>query len=98
MVNKARMLERIGELVRENKLEGITELREESDKDGMRMVIELRRGENVEVMINNLYQHTAMQTVFGINSVALVDGQPRVLNLKDMLEAFLRHRREGVTR
>ncbi|HEY1992232.1 MAG TPA: DNA gyrase C-terminal beta-propeller domain-containing protein, partial [Gammaproteobacteria bacterium] len=76
----------------------ITELRDESDKDGMRMVIELRRGENVEVMINNLYQHTAMQTVFGINCVALVDGQPKLLNLKDMLEAFLRHRREVVTR
>ena len=98
MVNKARLLERIAELVREKKLEGITELRDESDKDGMRMVIELRRGENVEVMINNLYQHTAMQTVFGINCVALVDGQPKLLKLKDMLEAFLRHRREVVTR
>ncbi|HEY3644956.1 MAG TPA: DNA gyrase subunit A [Gammaproteobacteria bacterium] len=98
MVNKARLLERIAELVREKKLEGITELRDESDKDGMRMVIEMRRGENAEVMINNLYQHTAMQTVFGINCVALVDGQPRVLNLKDMLAAFLRHRREVVTR
>ena len=98
MVNKARLLERIAELVKEKKLDGITELRDESDKDGMRMVIELRRGENPEVMINNLYQHTAMQSVFGINSVALVDGQPRLLNLKDMLEAFLRHRREVVTR
>jgi DNA gyrase subunit A len=98
MVNKARLLERIAELVREKKLDGITELRDESDKDGMRMVIELRRGENTEVMINNLYQHTSMQTVFGINTVALVDGQPRVLNLKDLLEAFLRHRREVVTR
>ncbi len=98
MVNKARLLERIAELVKEKKLEGITELRDESDKDGMRMVIELRRGENTEVMINNLYQHTAMQTVFGINNVALVDGQPKLLNLKELLEAFLRHRREVVTR
>ncbi|HEX2667291.1 MAG TPA: DNA gyrase subunit A [Gammaproteobacteria bacterium] len=98
MVNKARLLERIAELVKDKKLDGITELRDESDKDGMRMVIELRRGENTEVMINNLYQHTAMQTVFGINTVALVDGQPKVLNLKDLLEAFLRHRREVVTR
>ena len=98
MVNKARLLERIAELVKDKKLDGITELRDESDKDGMRMVIELRRGENTDVMINNLYQHTAMQTVFGINMVALVDGQPRLLNLKEMLDAFLRHRREVVTR
>ena len=98
MVNKARLLERIAELVKEKKLDGITELRDESDKDGMRMVIELRRGENTDVMINNLYQHTAMQTVFGINTVALVDNQPRLLNLKDLLDAFLRHRREVVTR
>jgi DNA gyrase subunit A len=98
MVNKARLLERIAELVKEKKLDGITELRDESDKDGMRMVIEMRRGENTEVMINNLYQHTAMQTVFGINMVALVDGQPKLLNLKVMLDAFLRHRREVVTR
>ena len=98
MVNKARLLERIAELVKDKKLDGITELRDESDKDGMRMVIELRRGENVEVMINNLYQHTAMQSVFGINMVALVDGQPKLLNLKEMLDAFLRHRREVVTR
>jgi DNA gyrase subunit A len=98
MVNKARLLERIAELVKDRKIEGITELRDESDKDGMRMVIELRRGENVEVILNNLYQHTAMQSVFGINMVALVDGQPKLLNLKEMLEAFLRHRREVVTR
>src|SRR5579871_4154617 len=98
MVNKARLLERIAELVKDKKLDGITELRDESDKDGMRMVIELRRGENTEVMINNLYQHTAMQTVFGINMVALVDAQPKLLNLKELLEAFLRHRREVVTR
>jgi DNA gyrase subunit A len=98
MVNKARLLERIAELVKEKKVEGITELRDESDKDGMRMVIELRKGENAEIMINNLYQHTALQTVFGINTVALVDGQPRLLNLKQLLEAFIRHRREVVTR
>ncbi|HVC29092.1 MAG TPA: DNA gyrase subunit A [Gammaproteobacteria bacterium] len=98
MVNKARLLERIAELVKDKKLDGITELRDESDKDGMRMVIELRRGENVEVMTNNLYQHTAMQSVFGINMVALVDGQPKLLKLKEMLDAFLRHRREVVTR
>ncbi|HET7931869.1 MAG TPA: DNA gyrase subunit A [Rhodanobacteraceae bacterium] len=98
MVNKARLLERIAELVKDKKLEGITELRDESDRDGMRMVIEMRRGENVEVMLNNLYQHTALQSVFGINMVALVDGQPRLLDLKSILEAFLRHRREVVTR
>ncbi|HET7649555.1 MAG TPA: DNA gyrase subunit A [Gammaproteobacteria bacterium] len=98
MVNKARLLERIAELVKDKKLEGITELRDESDRDGMRMVIELRRGENVDVMLNNLYQHTALQSVFGINMVALVDGQPRLMDLKSILEAFLRHRREVVTR
>jgi DNA gyrase subunit A len=97
-VNKARLLERIAELVKEKKLEGISELRDESDKDGMRMVIELKRGEVPEVLLNNLYQHTAMQSVFGINTVALVDGQPRLLNLKQVLESFLRHRREVVTR
>ncbi|MFA7619272.1 MAG: DNA gyrase subunit A [Thiohalomonadaceae bacterium] len=97
-VNKARLLERIAELVKEKKIEGISELRDESDKDGMRMVIELKRGEVPEVLLNNLYQHTAMQNVFGINMVALVDGQPRLRNLKQVLEAFLRHRREVVTR
>jgi len=97
-VNKARLLERIAELVKEKKIDGITELRDESDKDGMRVVIELRRGEVAEVMINNLYQHTQLQTVFGINMVALVDGQPRLLNIKQILEAFIRHRREVVTR
>ncbi len=97
-VNKARMLERIAELVKERKLEGISELRDESDKDGLRVVIELRRGEMGEVVLNNLYQHTQMQSVFGINMVALVDGQPRLLNLKQLLEYFLRHRREVVTR
>ncbi len=97
-VNKARLLERISELVKEKKLEGITDLRDESDKDGMRMVIELRRGENADVMLNNLYQNTAMQTVFGLNMVALDEGQPKLLNLKELLGAFLRHRREVVTR
>ncbi|MDD3609636.1 MAG: DNA gyrase subunit A [Halothiobacillaceae bacterium] len=97
-VNKARLIERIAELVKEKKIEGITELRDESDKDGMRIVIELRRGEMGDVMLNNLYQHTAMQSVFGINMVALVDGQPRLLGLRAMLEAFIRHRREVVTR
>lgn len=97
-VNKARLLEKIAELVKEKKLEGISDLRDESDKDGMRMVIELRRGESAEVVLNNLYNQTQLQTVFGINNVALVDGQPRTLSLKQILEAFLRHRREVVTR
>jgi DNA gyrase subunit A len=97
-VNKARLLEKIAELVKDKKLEGISELRDESDKDGMRMVIELRRGEVAEVVLNNLFQQTQMQNVFGINIVALVDGQPRTLNLKQLLEYFLRHRREVVTR
>ena len=97
-VNKARLLEKIAELVKEKKLEGISELRDESDKDGMRMVIELRRGEVAEVVLNNLYKQTQMQSVFGINMVALVDGQPRTLNLKQLLEYFIRHRRDVVTR
>ncbi|MEX6502141.1 DNA gyrase subunit A [Pseudomonas zhanjiangensis] len=97
-LNKARLIEKIAELVKEKKLEGITELRDESDKDGMRVVIELRRGEVPEVILNNLYAQTQMQSVFGINVVALIDGQPKVLNLKDMLEAFILHRREVVTR
>ncbi|MBB2494984.1 DNA gyrase subunit A [Aquipseudomonas ullengensis] len=97
-LNKARLIEKIAELVKEKKLEGITELRDESDKDGMRVVIELRRGEVPEVVLNNLYAQTQMQSVFGINVVALVDGQPRTMNLKDMLEVFIRHRREVVTR
>ena len=97
-VNKARLLEKIAELVKEKKLEGITELRDESDKDGMRMVIELRRGESADVVLNNLYQLTQMQNVFGINMVALTDGQPRLMDLKSILEAFIRHRREVVTR
>lgn len=97
-LNKARLIEKIAELVKEKKLEGITELRDESDKDGMRVVIELRRGEVPEVILNNLYAQTQLQSVFGINVVALVDGQPRTMNLKDMLEVFVRHRREVVTR
>ena len=97
-VNKARLVERIADLVREKRLEGISGLRDESDKDGMRVVIELRRGEVAEVMLNNLYAHTQMQNVFGINMVALVDGQPRTLNLKQILEYFIKHRREVVTR
>ena len=97
-VNKANLLIRIGELVREKKLEGISDLRDESDKSGMRVVIELKRGEMPEVVLNNLYKLTQMQDTFGMNMVALVDGQPRLLNLKQMLDAFLRHRREVVTR
>ncbi len=97
-VNKARLIERIAELVKDKKLDGITEIRDESDKDGMRIVIEVRRGEVGEVILNNLYMQTSMQCVFGINMVALVDGQPRLLNLKQILEAFIRHRREVVTR
>jgi DNA gyrase subunit A len=97
-LNKARLIERIAELVKEKKLEGISELRDESDKDGMRIVIELRRGEVGEVVLNNLYAQTQMQSVFGINMVALVDGQPRLLNLKEIIQSFIRHRREVVTR
>lgn len=97
-VNKARLLERIAELVKDGKLEGISGLRDESDKSGMRMVIEIKRGEVADVIINNLYKHTAMQNVFGINMVALDHGQPRLFNLKQILEAFLRHRREVITR
>jgi len=97
-VNKARLLEKIAELVKEKRLEGITGLRDESDKDGMRMVIELRRGEIADVILNNLYKQTQMQNVFGINMVALVNGQPRLLNIKQILEAFILHRREVVTR
>ncbi len=97
-VNKARLLEKIADLVRAKRIEGISELRDESDKDGMRMVIELKRGEVAEVVLNNLYQLTPLQTVFGINMVALVDGQPKLLNIQEMLQAFLAHRREVVTR
>ncbi len=97
-VNKARLLEKVAELVREKKLEGITELRDESDKDGMRVVFELRRGEVPEVVLNNLFKQTSMQSVFGINMVALVDGQPKLLNVLEVLSAFVGHRREVVTR
>lgn len=97
-VNKARLLEKIAHLVKDAKLEGISGLRDESDKDGMRMVIELKRGEVPEVIINNLYQQTQLQNVFGINMVALIDGRPKCLNLKQILEAFIDHRREVVTR
>lgn len=97
-VNKARLVERIAELVRDKKIEGISGLRDESDKQGMRVVIELKRNEVADVILNNLYTHTQMQNVFGINMVALVDGQPRTLNLKQILEYFIKHRREVVTR
>ena len=99
-VNKARLIERIAELVREKIIDGIAGdgLRDESDKDGMRVVIELKRGEVTEVVLNNLYAQTPMETVFGINMVALQDGQPKLMSLKEMLEAFIRHRREVVTR
>ncbi|MFQ3200458.1 MAG: DNA gyrase subunit A [Zhongshania sp.] len=97
-VNKARLIEKIADLVKEKKIEGISELRDESDKDGMRVVIEMKRGESGEVILNNLYAQTQLQNVFGINIVALVDNQPRILNLKQLIEYFIRHRREVVTR
>jgi len=97
-VNKRLLLERIAEMVGEKKLEGISDIRDESDKSGMRVVIELKRGEVAEVVLNNLYKQTQLQDTFGMNMVALVDGQPRLLNLKQMMEAFLAHRREVVTR
>jgi DNA gyrase subunit A len=97
-VNKANLLIKIGELVRDKQIEGIADLRDESDKSGMRVYIELKRGENADVILNNLYKQTQMQDTFGMNMVALIDGQPRLLNLRQMLDAFLRHRREVVTR
>jgi DNA gyrase subunit A len=97
-LNKANLLIKIGELVREKRIDGISDLRDESDKSGMRVVIELKRGEVPDITLNNLYKQTQMQDTFGMNMVALVDGQPKLLNLKQMLEAFLRHRREVVTR
>ena len=97
-LNKARLIERIAELVKEKKIEGISELRDESDKEGLRVVIELKRGESGEVVLNNLYSQTQLQNVFGINMVALSEGQPKLLNLKELLEAFVKHRREVVTR
>ncbi len=97
-LNKTRLVEKIAELVKEKRIEGITELRDESDKDGIRVVMEVRRGENTDVLINNLYSQTQMESVFGINMVALVDGQPRLLNLRQIVECFVKHRREVVTR
>src|SRR5690606_14943416 len=97
-VNKARLSEKIAELVKEKKIEGISEQRDEADEDGMRIYIEVKRGESAEVVLNNLYQQTQLESVFGINMVALVDGRPQLVNLKQILEAFLRHRREVVTR
>ncbi len=97
-VNKARLIERIAELVKEKRIEGISALRDESDKDGMRIVVEVKRGEVADVLLNNLFSQTTMQSSFGINMVALVNGQPQLLNLKQILDAFLRHRREVVTR
>ncbi|MDN5924567.1 MAG: DNA gyrase subunit A, partial [Xanthomonadales bacterium] len=97
-VNKARLIEKIAELVKEKKIEGISALRDESDKDGMRVVIEVRRDAMADVLLNNLFQQTQLQVTFGINMVALLDGQPKLMNLKDILEAFVRHRREVVTR
>src|SRR6201990_2513386 len=97
-VNKRSLLERIAELVNEKKLEGISDIRDESDKSGMRVVIELKRGEVPEVILNNLYKQTQLQDTFGMNLVALVDGQPKLLTLKEMIECFLSHRREVVTR
>ncbi len=97
-VNKARLIEKIAELVKDKKIEGIAELRDESDKDGLRVVIETKRGESGEVVVNNLFAQTQLQTVFGINMVAIEDGQPKIMNLKEILEAFIRHRREVVTR
>ncbi len=97
-VNKARLVERIAELVKEKKIEGIVGLRDESDKQGMRVVIELKRGENTDVILNNLYVQTQMQSVFGINMVALLNGQPKLLNIREIIQAFLHHRQEVVTR
>ena len=97
-VNKKSLIEKIAELVNEKKIEGISDIRDESDKSGMRIVIELKRGEVGEVILNNLYKQTQLQDTFGMNMVALVDGQPRLLNLKQMLECFLSHRREVITR
>ena len=97
-LNKSKLIEKIAELVKDKKIEGISELRDESDKDGLRIVIELRKGELGEVVLNNLYAQTQMQSVFGINIVALVDGEPRLLNLKEVLESFVRHRRGVVSR
>src|ERR1041384_700685 len=97
-VNKARLIERIAELVNERKLDGISDLRDESDRDGMRIVIELKRDAVAEVLLNQLYKHTPMQESFGVNMLAIVEGRPRILTLKDALRVFLDHRREVVVR
>ncbi len=97
-VNKKALLEKIAELVNEKRLEGISDVRDESDKQGMRVVIELKKNESAEIVLNNLYKMTQLQDSFGMNLVALIDGQPKVLNLKEILEAFLKHRREVITR
>src|SRR5690606_28551056 len=97
-VNKARLIEKIAELVKEKKLEGISELRDESDKDGMRIYIEVKRGDSADVVLNNLYQQTQMETFFGITMVALADGRPQLLDLEQIPGAFTRHRREVVPR
>ena len=97
-VNKARLIEKIAELVKDKKIEGISELRDESDKDGMRIAVDVKRGEVAEVLMNNLYAQTQMQLSFGVNMVALVDNEPKIVNLKEILEAFIRHRKEVVTR
>ena len=96
MVNKARTLEKIAELVKEKKIDGISEIRDESDKDGLRIVIDVKKGESVEVLENNLFAQTQLEQSFGINFTVLVDGQPRVLNLKEILQEFLKHRKDVV--
>lgn len=98
IVNKARLVEKIAELVREKKIDGITDLRDESDRNGMRVVIELRRDVNPNVVLNNLFKQTAMQSNFGIIMLALVNGQPRVLNLREMLQYYLKHQQEVIRR
>src|SRR5699024_4271111 len=97
-VNKARLIEKIAELVREKRIDGITDLNDESDRNGMRIVIRLRRDVNPDVVLNNLYKYTALQTTFGINMLALVDGQPRVLPIKQMLQYYLDHQKEIIRR
>ena len=97
-VNKARLIEKIAELVQDKKIEGISDLRDESDRDGMRIVIELKRGEIPLIILNNLYKHTQLQTTFGVIMLALVHNRPEVLNLKQILDAFVEHRREVVVR
>ena len=98
MVNKARMLEKIAELVKEKKIEGITEIRDESDKDGLRVVIEVRKGDSVDVLENNLFAQTQLEQSFGINFTVLSEGQPKEVNLKEMLQAFIKHRKDIITK